>query len=296
MASLEKSALPPLPPAFVLYVSTGEESGPGKVYQVDENGRVLGIVNLPYTATGMALHRDHGLILSLPRDGGKIMKIDDTGKLSTLWEKDETLVHPIDVGVAGDSDTIVVADNIADVMAATTTGGTKPKIYHRFEGQKWAAQKMSVAVTRDKHVILGTDGNKGIYRFSSGNYAESSDPLLPGPGGVAADPKSLRWAATQSPNLVYVFEGPELEKKLRLPPNKSIYRQGLLSFSPAGSLCVVGRDSDKAVGEPWFFMYDIEKDQVRSLFSWTRELMTDFVVGPRMLWDRKSPTGFDSIY
>jgi len=53
---------------------------------------------------------------------------------------------------------------------------------------------------------------------------------------------------------------------------------------------------DKAVGEPWFFMYDIEKDQVRSLFPWKRELMTDFVVGPRMLWDRKSPTGFDSIY
>ena len=295
MASLEKS-VPPLPPAFVLYVSTGEESGPGKVYQVDENGRVLGIVNLPYTATGMALHREHGLVLSLPRDGGKIMKIDDTGKLSMLWEKDETLVHPIDVGIAGESDTVVVADNIADVMAATTTGGTKPKVYRRFEGQKWAAQKMSVAVTRDKHVILGTDGDKGIYRFSAGNHAGSSEPLLPEPGGVAADTKSLRWAATQSPNLVYVFEGPELEKKLRLPPNKSIYRQGLLSFSPAGSLCVVGRDSDKAVGEPWFFMYDIEKDQVRSLFPWKRELMTDFVVGPRMLWDRKSPTGFDSIY
>jgi hypothetical protein len=297
MASLEKS-VPPIPPAFVLYVATGEQTGPGKVYQVDENGRVLGIVNLPYTATGMALHRDHGLVLSLPRDGGKIMKIDDSGKLSTLWEKDKTLVHPVDVGIAGNSDTIVVADNIADVMAGTTTGGTKPKIYHRFEGEKWSAQEMSVAVTRDKHVILGTkgDGHKGIYRFMGGNYSVSRDPLLPGPGGVAADPKSLRWAATQSPNLVYVFEGPELEKKLRLPPNKSIYRNGLLSFSPAGSLCVVGRDSQQAIGEPWFFMYDIKKDQIRSLFPWTRETMTDFVVGPRMAWDRNERTIIESIY
>jgi len=298
MASLERSPPPKIPPAFVLYVSTGEEAGPGKVYQVNEHGRVLGIVNLPYTATGMALHRDHSLVLSLPRDGGKIMKIDDAGKLSTLWEKDKTLVHPVDVGVAGESDTIVVADNIADVMAATTTGGTKPKIYHRFEGEKWSAQEMSVAVTRDKHVILGTkgDGHKGIYRFAGDNYSASSDPLLPGPGGVAADPKSLRWAATQSPNLIYLFEGPELEKKLRLPPNKSIYGDGLLSFSPAGALCVAGRDSDKAIGEPWFFMYDIKKDEIRSLFPWKRERMTDFVVGPRMLWDRTSPNTYESIY
>lgn len=297
MASLDRRIEPPkIPPAFVLYVATGEDSGPGKVYQVDEHGRVLGIVNLPYTATGMALHREHGLVLSLPRDGGKIMRIDDTGKLSTLREKDKTLVHPVDVAIAGESDTIVVTDNIADVMAATTTGGTTPKIYHRFEGQKWAAQQMSVAVTRDKHVILGTDGNKGIYRFSGDNYSASSAPLLPGPGGVAADPKSLQWAATQSPNLIYVFEGPDLLKKLRLPPNKSIYRNGLLSFSPAGTLCVAGRDSQKAVGEPWLFMYDIKKDEIRSLFPWTRETMTDFVVGPRMLWDRKSPSTYQSIY
>ena len=297
MASLEKSA-PPLkiPPAFVLYVSTGDEAGPGKVYQVDENGRVLGWVNLPYTATGMALHRSHGLILAVPREGGKIMQIDDSGKLSTLWEKDRDLVHPVDVGIAGESDTIVVADNISDVLAATTTGGTKPKIYHRFEGQKLAIQEMSVAVTRDKHVILGTDGEKGIYRFGGDDYSASSAPLLPGPGGVAADPKSLRWAAAQSPNLVYVFEGAELVKKLRLPPNKSIYRHGLLSFSPAGTLCVAGRDSDKAVGVPWLFMYDVEKDEIRSLFPWTRETMTDFVVGPQMLWERHSPKTYEGIY
>ena len=283
-------------PAFVLYVATGDEAGPGKVYQVDEHGRVLGVVNLPYTPTGLAMHRKNGLVMALPRDGGKLMRIDDTGKVSTLLEKDPTLVHPVDVAIGGGSDSVVVADNIADVLMATTTGGTKPKLYQRFEGQKWSAQDMSVAVTNDKHVILGTNGDKGIYRLSGDEQSASADPLLPAGGGVAADPKSLRWAATQGPNQVYVFEGEDLVKKLRLPPNKSIYRNGLLSFSPAGTVCVAGRDSDKAAGEPWLYMFDVESDEVRSLFPWTGETMTDFVVGPRMYWDRKSPKNYRSLY
>jgi hypothetical protein len=43
-------------------------------------------------------------------------------------------------------------------------------------------------------------------------------------------------------------------------------------------------------------MYDIEKEDTRSLFPWTKETMTDFVVGPRMLWERHSPDTFQSIY
>ncbi len=152
---------------------------------------------------------------------------------------------------------------------------------------------MSVAVTLDKHVLLGTDGEKGVYRFAGD--ASPSRPLLPEPGGVAADTKSLRWAATQ-PDGVYLFEGEELIKKLRLPAGKQIYRQGLLSFSPAGTLCVVGRDNQTTTGEPWFFMFDPDTDEVRSLFPWTRERMTDFVVGPRMFWERHEPNTYKSIH
>jgi hypothetical protein len=289
--------LPPqVPPAFVLYISTGDETGPGKVYQVDDTGRVLGVVHLPSTATGIALHRTHGLILALPRDGGRIVRIDDTGQLSTLLEKDKTLVHPVDVAVGGDSDTVLVADNIADLLAMTTSGGGRPTIYRRFEGQQWAAQGMSIAVTKDRHVIFGTDGEKGVYRFSGDEHAAAAKPLLPAPGGVAADAKSLQWAATQEPNRISVFEGEELVKTLRLPPNKSIYRQGLLSFAPAGCLCVAVRNSDEAVGEPWLLMYSIEKDDIRSLFPWKRERMVDFVVGPRMVWDRTSAGEYKSMY
>jgi len=295
-APMKDLSKPSVLPAFVLYVSTGDETGPGKVYQVNDDGRVLGWVNLPFTPTGMALHRNNGLVTALPRDGGKIMRIDDTGKVSALLEKDKTLVHPVDVAVGGESDTIVVADDIADVLAATTTGGTTPKVYQRFEGQKWTAQEMSIAVTNDKHVILGTDGDPGIYRFAGDNHSAAAKPLLPANGGVAADPKSLRWAATQAPNQIYVFEGQEMVKKLRLPPGKAFYRNGMLSFSPCGSLCVAVRPNDETEGEVWFLMYNVEKDEIRSLFPWTKERVTDFVVGPRMFWDRKSPTNFKSIY
>ena len=40
----------------------------------------------------------------------------------------------------------------ADGGGATSTGGVKPKLYKRFEGQKWSAQSMSVAVTNDRHL------------------------------------------------------------------------------------------------------------------------------------------------
>lgn len=154
---------------------------------------------------------------------------------------------------------------------------------------------MSVAVTKDGHVIYGTDGGKGIYRYS-GNDPDTVEPILPEAGGVAADPKTLRWAATQSPNQIYVFEGEEHQQTLRLPPGKSMYKHGLLSFGPAETVVVAGRDSDDLDNEPWLFMIDPECGETRSLFPWTKEKMTDFVVGPRMFWERNSPSTYRSTY
>lgn len=297
MASI-KDLPPPTPrvPGFVLYIATGDESGPGKVYQVDENGRVLGVVNLPTTPTGIALHRNNGLVVAMPRDGGRLARIDESGKVTTLFDKDKTVVHPVDVAIAGESDSVVVADNIADVLATTTAAGGKVGIYHRIEGQKWTAQNMSVAIDKDKAVLLGTDSDKGIYRFKADGNSTSNKPLLPGAGGVAADPKTTRWAATQDTNQIYVFDGEEMVKKLRLVPNKSHYRGGLLSFGPANSLCVAVRPSDDTAGQPWLMMYDTEKEEIRSLFPWGRETMTDFVVGPRMRWERNSASEYKNTY
>jgi hypothetical protein len=180
---------------------------------------------------------------------------------------------------------------------ATSTAGSKPDTYQKLEGDKWRHPDISLAVTPDKHVILGTDAGKpGIYRLSGENFAKDQKPLLPQPGGVAADIGSLKWAATQAPNQICVFEGEEMIKRLRLPPNKSHYRNGLLSFAPAENVVVATRASDQEVGEVWLLKYDINKDEVRSLFPWNKERMVDFVVGPRMYWEQNNRPQSKSIY
>ena len=63
-------------------------SSKGTVYQTDDTGRVVATVTLPYTATGLALHRNRGLVAAIPRDGGKILKIDERGMASTILERD----------------------------------------------------------------------------------------------------------------------------------------------------------------------------------------------------------------
>ncbi|MFH1918326.1 MAG: hypothetical protein ABIP48_00350 [Planctomycetota bacterium] len=300
MVPLPPLAEVPIEPALVLYISCGDEAGPGQVFQVNEHGAVLGMVNLPFAATGLALHRQHGLIAAMPRDGGKLMRIDDTGKVSTILDKDETLVHPIDVALAADSDTVLVADNISDCLAALTSAGGKPKLYHRFEGQKWDEQQMSLAITTDKHVIFGTNGGEGIFRFAGDDFSATRGPLLPGRGGVAADTSSLKWAATQTPDEICVFEGEELMKKLQLPANKSFFRHGLLSFGLTGAVVVAARDSDTPDDAPWLIQYETEenpnKPEIRNLFKWDRAPMLDFVVGPRMYWERNQRSPYRSIY
>ena len=308
-AGLEKTGFPDMPeipemmPEIVLYISAGDDGQEGgKIYQVNDTGRVLGIINLPYQATGLALHHDDGLIAVSPRDGGKIYRVDDKGTLSVVMEKNPKMPYPVDVGVAGDSDTIVVADPVADALVATTVAGTDPITYTRFESSQYDEQNMSVAVTRDKHVMYGTDTQRGIYRFNKGKEAKETDslgPVLPGPGGVAADPKSLKWAATQSPNEIHVYEGGMPLKTFKLAPGKSIYREGLLSFAPSGAVVVASRHSDEVDQEVWLTAYETaegKEGQIISLFPWNRERMLDFVVGPRMIWEGHAPSPVRSQY
>ena len=113
---------------------------------------------------------------------------------------------------------------------------------------------------------------------------------------MAADTASLKWAAAQAPNQIYVFEGQELVKKLRLPPAKRFYRQGLLSFAPASTVVVAARPADEQVGEVWFLQYGVENDNLTNLFPWEKEPILDFVVGPRMFWDRHDKKDYKSVH
>ena len=133
---------------------------------------------------------------------------------------------------------------------------------------------------------------------SGDDKTANKEPILPGRGGVAADPATLKWAATQNPNEIHVFEGEEPTHRFTLPPNKYVYKQGLLSFSPAGGVVAAVRDADKVEDNPWLMQFETEegKDRVTSLFKWDRDRMVDFVVGPRMYWNRREPNKYRSLY
>ena len=173
---------------FYVYIACGNDTSKGTVYQTDNTGRVVATVSLPFTPTGMGLVRNHALALAIPRDGGKILEIDNNGHVSTILERDRSLLHPIRVAVPGDSDTVVVADDISQVLASTTTEGVKPTIYQQFNWQK-PNPGMYVAMTRDNHVIFSSDATPGVYRYESQGSASAKKAVLPGFGGVAADPE-----------------------------------------------------------------------------------------------------------
>ena len=280
--------VPPVvpPPRMVLYLSCGEETGTGRVYEVDEAGVILGVVHLRSVATGLALHRMRGLVAVTPRDRSLLVRIDDRGKVDPILRKDPLLIHPVDVAVPVDSDTIVVADDIRHVLAGTDVLGTKPRVYHSFNLAPSERHSMSVAATLDKHLLYGSDNQPGVYRYSPVDYAATGPPLLPNPGGVAADTDSLKWAATQGPDEIVVFAGEELMKTLRLPSEAVLYGNGLLSFAPRSSVVVAARPKDDPLGEVWFYHYEPATGASRKLFSWTLERLADFVVGPPMEWPK----------
>ena len=116
----------------------------------------------------------------------------------------------------GNSDVMVVADDMADQLVMTTIAGTKTKIYQKFDA-KYSSQPMSVAVANDKGVVFSSDAEPGVHKFM-GDQSRGDKPLLPTSGGVAADHSSLRWAAAQAPNKIAVYEGMQFLKNLRLPP------------------------------------------------------------------------------
>ncbi len=308
LGGVEIAPPPEIAPAMVLYISVGDDKSPGRVYQVDDQGRVLGMVNLPATATGIAMVREHGLVCVTPREGGKIYNIDDGGAVSTILQNDEKLVHPTDVAVAPNSDSIILADNMADTIMMTNVSGRPADTFKKFEGMKFQNQRMSVAVGRDKAVIYGSDGNQGIYRYSGDADEHRSTPILPEAGGVAADPVSDHWAATQGLNEIVVMEGETKKTTYKLPAGKILHNGGLLSFAPpAGAAEKVGgtgivtvmRDASDANAAPYLIEFKTSpegKVDQRLLFDWTKEPIQDFVVGPRMYWEKNHRDTYKGVY
>ena len=188
------------------------------------------------------MYRDHGVVVAIPRDGGKIVEIDDTGKQSTILEKDPSLPHPVKISMPGNSDTMVVADDMADQLVMSTIAGTKTKVYQKFDPST-ARSRCRWPWPTTRTCVFSSDADPGVHKFMGDQSASGDKPVLPTSGGVAADHSSLRWAAAQAPNIIKVYEGQQFVKDLRLPPKKKFYKGGLMSFGPDGSLCVAVQDT-----------------------------------------------------
>jgi hypothetical protein len=199
----------------------------------------------------------------------------------------------------GNSDTMVVADDLSDQLVMSAIGdsnnATKTKVYQKLD-QRDSSQPMSVAVTNDKGVVFSSDADPGVHKFMGDQSASGDKPVLPASGGVAADHSSLRWAAAQAPNAIKVYEGQQYMKTLRLPPNKKFYKGGLMSFGPDGSLCVAVQDEDNEQGDVWILAYHVEKEKITNSFKWTHEEMQGFAVGTRMIWEQNSRKTYKSTF
>lgn len=285
----------PPPTPMILYLSCADALGKGRIYQVDEFGSIRGLVTLPYAATGLALHHRPSLVAVVPRAGGKIFEIDSAGRVSVILENDPLTPQPVDVGIVPGSDAILVADRLAHVLATTSMDGRKASLERRFPLQKWQSPWMCVAVATDKKVLYSTDIEPGVYRFALGDDF-LPPPLLARPGGVAADRASARWAAVQPPGQVAIFEGESPLATLRLPPNRGVYRHGLLSFAAADRLVLVA-DAVPATERGVFLVQcKIADGSTRDLFVWGKEEILDLVVGPRMPWPPYEPDRRHGLY
>lgn len=296
--AVEAIAPPKMEEGMVLYISTGGPNTEGKIYQVNEHGRVLGMVNLPYTATGMAMHKDNGLVCVSPRDGGKVYRIDDSAKVTTVLENDENVVHPTDVAMGYNSDAMVLADNLAKTLSLSNVAGMKPVTDRKLAGGKYDQPEISVAMGRDKSVVFSTSEEDGIFRYTG---SAKPSKVLEKKGAVAASTGSMLWAAMQGDKDIVVMEGDQPQRTFSIP-EKNAYHGGLMSFGPRESVVVAAKDPTGENDKPWLIQFSVDdqgQEQIRNLFQWdnaARGEMVDFVVGPRMYWERNNHKTMKSVY
>ena len=95
---------------MVVYLTTGEKGGPGKLYQVTKKGKILGIVDLPDTATGLAMHGNQGLVAAVP-DGRRQRRLRrPQGQRRKGLRRKQADGESGEVAVTSNPDMMIVAD------------------------------------------------------------------------------------------------------------------------------------------------------------------------------------------
>jgi hypothetical protein len=236
----------PLTTGFILYLTTGDDTSEGIIYQVDDKGLVMGKVKIPNTAMGISMHRDNALMLSVPRDGGKILRINDTGKVEMpILEKNKLLPCPTKIYLPKNSDNAVIYDDITKGLSEINSNGRSPE---KFDGENPFTSIM--------------DSNTGNVAIAKGL------------------------------NKIDIKSGDTVIKTLTLPSDKTFYKDGLMSWSGVGTLCVTCNGED---GIPWLIMYDIDNNKVQTLFPWKPDLQ-GVSIGPRMRWDYNAKSDYKSTF
>ena len=149
---------------WAIYVGCGNVNGPGKVYQFDPNGRLLGTASLTNTPYDLKMHKD-GLVAVLP--GGKSVVLIGPAGTAKVLASGPRLPGAVALGVNPVTGDILVGDNAKDVVLMLPARDlTKLTELVELPSSARNAQSMSLAVTRDGYVILMDGGTEpGVYRF-----------------------------------------------------------------------------------------------------------------------------------
>lgn len=263
-----------LDPNQAVYVACGKPTGPGKVYQVDSLGQILGCVDLPSTPYGIVASSD-AITVALPSLG--LLRIAADGSYAPLAKPH---VHrALDVAINTETGDLVVADNRADVLwLVGSDPDVEPRRIQSFEGSERQLQNMKVAMTADGFLLFASDQPNGVYRWRPTEDGELGAPLVKEDGDVAGDPNSTRWAFAGRSGL-YVFDKRDPIAEVPFSSNQSAYLGGLVAASNGKFVtAIVGRS------HPELIAIDAEEKTQRLLFAWQLERMTDIAIGPRMAW------------
>jgi hypothetical protein len=219
------------------------------------------------------------LLAALP-SAHRVLKIDAKGKTETLLDADAGLPAPIAVATDPKTDDVLVADNFADVLVLLPKGeAAKRRNILKILGHEQHLQDMSIAIARDGHVVFGSSGPVGVFRFHPDENPALDTSLLGQNAGVAADPTSKRWVAALRDKLV-VFEEARQEDSLSYPDRKTKWHSAL-AYGADGSLVMAlhlgGTDYD-------IVQVDLSKKTFRSLFVWKGERVVSLTVAKKMAW------------
>ena len=252
-------------------------NGPGKVYQLDDRGRILGSVDLPATPYGIDVQRD-GLVLAMPGRG--LLKIDLEGTYRPLVESE--ISRALDVAIHAETGELIVADNQADnLWQVSANPEVKPRRIQSFKGAEGHMQSMSIDVTADNHLLFASTNPKGVFRLALTQDAPLGKAIIDEAGGVAADKASTRWAAATQAGL-HVFDKDKQIAEIPFPPDQPGYRSGIVASTNGVFVTALGSGP-----RPELVEIDPESKNMRSFFAWGRERLVDFAVGPRLPWSGK---------